>query len=294
MTHGRPAPRPLPLRDAREGGDTRFGDLPEWDLSDLYPGRDAPELTRDLDWLAGECTAFAADYEGRLAELDADGLLACIRRYEAISRTAGRIMSYAGLLHAQDTTDTGRGKFLSDMQGRVNEMTTALVFFPLEMNRIPEDRLDAHLAASADLARYARVLARMRAMKPYQLSDELEKFLHDQSVVGATAWVRLFDETMAALRFPVLGEERSLEGTLDLLSDHDREKREAGARALIEVLGKNIPLFSRITNTLVKEKEVEDRWRKLPGPQMSRHLANDVEPRWSRRCATPWWRPIRG
>ncbi|MSU88595.1 M3 family oligoendopeptidase [Rhodobacteraceae bacterium 2CG4] len=269
---------PRPLFDAADPGAAQLGDLPEWNLDDLYPGMDSDALTADLDRLAADCASFAADYEGRIAKLDAAGLLQCIRRYEAISETAGRIMSYAGLLHAQDTTDPVRGKFLSDMQGKVNEATTALVFFSLEMNRVPDQTLEAHLAANADLARYKPVLDRLRKMKPHQLSDELEHFLHDQGVVGASAWVRLFDETMAGLRFAVDGEEKPLEATLDLLSDHDRATREKGARALVEVFGKNVPLFARITNTLAKEKEIEDRWRKLPTPQASRHLANDVEP----------------
>ena len=267
------------LRDAREATTaTEFGDLPNWDLTDLYPAEDAPELARDLDWLGKECAAFNADYAGKLADLDAAALLACVRRYEQISAITGRIMSFAGLRYYQNTTDQNRSKFFSDMQAKVNDFTTHLVFFSLEMNRIPDATLDGHIAANTDLARYKPILDRMRKMRPYQLSDELETFLHDQGVVGAAAWNRLFDETMAALTFDVDGETLPLEATLNLLSDHDRARRESGARALAEVLQKNTPLFARITNTLAKEKEIEDRWRKLPTPQASRHLANDVEP----------------
>ena len=122
------------------------------------------------------------------------------------------------------------------------------------------------------------MLDRIRKMKPHQLSDELENFLHDQSVVGPAAWNRLFDETIAGLEFEVDGEAPPLEATLNLLSDHDRAKRQAGAEALAKVFQAKLPLFARITNTLAKEKEVEDRWRKLPTPQTCRHLANDVEP----------------
>jgi len=153
-----------------------------------------------------------------------------------------------------------------------------MVFFSLELNRVDDAQLDAMVAADNGLARYKPILDQMRAMKPYQLSDELEKFLHDQSVVGATAWNRLFDETMAGLTFNIDGEEMVLEATLNLLSDTDRTKREAGAKALVAVFQDNISLFARITNTLAKEKEVEDRWRGLPTPQASRHLANHVEP----------------
>ena len=269
---------PHPVRDAEtSSGGKDLGKLPEWDLSDLYSGADAPELERDLDWLESECACFAADYEGRLADLDADGLLACIRRDEAISRVAGRIMSFAGLRYYQQTTDSGRAKFLSDCQEKITRFTTPLVFFSLELNRLDEDALRAMYDESTELARYAPVLRRIRAMKPYQLSDELEKFLHDLGVVG-DAWERLFDETIAGLSFTVDGEEMGIEATLTLLTDHDRAKREAAARELARVLGENQRTFARVHNTTTKEKEVLDRWRGMPTAQTGRHLSNDVEP----------------
>jgi oligoendopeptidase F len=272
-------PHTRPFFDANASGGG-FGDLPEWDLTDLYPAPDAPEFARDMAWLAKAGADFAAAYEGRLAGLDAAALLACVLTYEAIDVTAGRIMSYAGLRYYQNTMDSDRAKFMADAQDKVTEATTPLVFFSLEFNRLDEAHLTGLLAANADLARYKPVFDRMRAMRPYQLSDELEKFLHDQSTVGSAAWNRLFDETMAGLMFTVAGEEDALnlEATLNLLTDADRARREAAARALAQVFDKHIKLFARVHNTLAKEKEIEDRWRKMPTPQMGRHLSNHVEP----------------
>jgi len=269
---------PFPVRDANAvGGSDNLGNLPEWDLTDLYSSEDAPELSRDLDWLEGECASFAADYEGKLADLDADGLLTCVLRNEKINAIAGRIMSFAGLRYYQLTTDADRAKFLSDMQEKITIFTTPLVFFTLEINRIDDDVLQARFAANADLARYEPVFRRIRAMKPYQLSDELEKFLHDLGVVG-DAWERLFDETIAGLTFTVDGEELNIEGTLNLLTEQDRAKREAAARELAEVFQSNIKTFARVHNTQAKEKEIVDRWRNMPTAQTGRHLSNDVEP----------------
>ena len=270
-----------PLRDAdavRGADAVPLGDLPEWDLSDLYSAPDAPELTRDLDRLDAACVSFAGDYEGRLAALTPAEMLECVERYQQIDLIAGRIMSYAGLRYYQNTTDAGRAKMLGDLQARITDMTTRLVFFSLEFNRIPDQIYDQIFTAPCGPSRYKSVFDRMRAMRPYQLSDELEKFLHDNSVVGAAAWNRLFDETTAALTFDVDGEVLGLEATLNLLTDHDRARREAGARALARVFGDNIKLFSRIHNTLAKEKAIEDKWRKMPTPQTARHLSNHVEP----------------
>ena len=267
-----------PVFDANTSGGKDLGNLPEWDLTDLYASPEAPELQRDMAWLETECADFAKTYEGKLATLDAAGLLAAVQRYEQIDVIAGRIMSFAGLRYYQITTDSERAKFMADCQDKITDFTTPLVFYGLEFNRLDDDHLTGLLAANADLARYKPVFDRMRAMKPHQLSDELEKFLHDQSTVGAAAWNRLFDETMAALEFEVDGESLSIESTLNLLTEQDRSKREAATHALAAVFQDNIKLFSRVHNTLAKEKEIEDRWRKMPTPQTGRHLANHVEP----------------
>jgi oligoendopeptidase F len=269
---------PFPVRDANAGsGSDGLGDLPEWDLTDLYAADDAPELTADLDWLEGECAAFAADYAGKLDTLDADGLLECVLRNEKISTKAGRVMSYAGLRYYQLTVDAERAKFMSDCQEKITNFTTPLVFFTLELNRSEDDKLAAMLAENADLARYKPVFDRIRAMKPHQLSDEMEQFLHDLGVVG-DAGEKLFDETIAGLEFTVDGEELNIEGTLNLLTEQERAKREAASHELARVFAANIKTFARVHNTQAKEKEVMDRWRKMPTPQTGRHLSNDVEP----------------
>ena len=273
---------PFPVQDVNAGSggidsDDPMGNLPEWNLDDLYTGEDAPELKRDLEWLETECAAFAADYENKLAMLDAASLLNCVLRNEKINQVAGRIMSYAGLRYYQMTTDASRAKFMSDAQEKITNYTTPLVFFTLELNTLDDYHMEALLTANADLARYKPVFDRIRAMKKYQLSDELEKFMHDLGVVG-DAWERLFDETIAGLEFNVEGDLLNIEGTLDFLTDPNRSKREAASRELAEVFGANIKTFARVHNTQAKEKEIIDRWRGMETPQTGRHLSNDVEP----------------
>ncbi len=263
---------------ASETGGRPLGNLPEWDLTDLYPEPHSAEFNNDIDWLEQACADFANDYEGKLAKLDAAGLLEAVQRYERIDVVAGRIMSYAGLRYYQQTTDSERAKFMSDCQDRLTSYTTPLVFWGLEFNRLDEEHLETLLGQSQELNRYRPVFDRMRAMKPYQLSDELEKFLHDQSSVGAAAWNKLFDETIAGLTFSVDGEELNIEGTLNLLTEQDRSKREAATHELARVFKTQIRLFARVHNTLAKEKEIEDRWRGMPTPQTGRHLSNHVEP----------------
>ncbi len=270
---------PFPVRDANASGASEepLGNLPDWNLDDLYVGQDAPELSRDLETLERDCASFAADYEGKLNTLDAAGLLTCIQRQEKINQIAGRIMSYAGLRYYQKTTDAERAKFMSDCQEKITNFTTPLVFFTLELNRLEDDHLAGLLVQNVNLARYKPVFDNIRAMKPYQLSDELEKFLHDLGVVG-DAWERMFDETIAGLEFDIDGEPLNIEATLNFMTDPDRAKRETAARELANVFSNNIKTFARVHNTQAKEKEIMDRWRGMPTAQTGRHLSNQVEP----------------
>ncbi|MDG2407125.1 MAG: M3 family metallopeptidase, partial [Paracoccaceae bacterium] len=268
----------FPLYDINDdSGSKDLGNLPEWDLSDLYSSQDAPELAHDLKWLEGECATFATDFEGKLAQLDAQAMLDCVLRKERINAVSGRIMSFAGLRYYQLTIDDDRTKFMSDMQEKITNFTTPLVFFTLELNRIDDAALQRLLDSNSALARYQPVFDRIRALKPYQLSDELEKFLHDLGVVD-DAWERLFDETIAGLTFKIDCQDLNIEGTLNMLTDPDRDEREKGAVELARVFTENIKIFARVHNTQTKEKEILDRWRGMPTPQMGRHLSNHVEP----------------
>jgi oligoendopeptidase F len=253
-----------------------LGGLPEWDLSDLYPGPDSEPLMQDLSALTKEAEAFRDRYEARLAALSGAELGAAVEAYERLQEKIGRIMSYASLVHAGNLSDPELGRFYQTMQERTNAISTALLFFALELNRLEDADLDAKLADPV-LAHYRPWLRDTRAFRPHQLSDEIEKLLHEKYVAGRAAWTRLFDETIADLRFPFRGKDLTEPEALDLLSDKDPETRREAAQAIGEVLGKNTRTFALITNTLAKDKEIEDRWRRFPRPISSRNLANFVE-----------------
>jgi oligoendopeptidase F len=255
---------------------TALADLPEWDLSDLYPGRDSEALTRDLTRLASDAEAFRERYQGHLADLSGAALGAAIKTYERLQEQSGRIISYASLVHAGDLADPEIGRFFQTMQERINAVSTTLLFFTLELNKLDDAELAAKQADPA-LARYRPWLRDTRAFRPHQLSDEIEKLLHEKYVAGRAAWTRLFDETIADLRFPIGGKELTEAEALNLLSDGDPEIRREAALVIGEVLGKHARTFALITNTLAKDKEIEDRWRGFARPISSRNLANFVE-----------------
>jgi len=259
-----------------------LGALPEWRLADLYQGMDSPRFAADFERAEGEARRFAEAYRGKLAALadraDAGEMLAeAVRAYESLQDLTGRIMAYASLLYASDTSDPAIAKFHADAQERVTALAGDLLFFELELNRLDDAKLNAAMAAPA-LQRYRPWLEDIRKEKPHQLADDLERLFLDKSVSAAAAWNRLFDDTMAALRFDFEGESLTLEPLLGKLMDPDEKVRETAASALAKTLGANLRLFALITSTLAKDKETSDRWRKFKDVADSRHLANRVEP----------------
>jgi len=268
--------------NSRKAASSSRGDkLPEWNLSDLYSAIDAPEVTRDLDRLDAECVAFENDYKGKLAERTAgEGggrwLAGAVKRYEAIDDLAGRLSSYAGLVHAGDSVDAVISKFYGDVSERLTNASVHLLFFALELNRVDDAVIESAMGA-VELAHYRPWIEDLRKDKPYQLEDRVEQLFHEKSQSGYAAWNRLFDQTISSLRFKVSGKEIAIEPTLSLLQDRDGVKRKAAAEALAKTFKANERTFALITNTLSKDKEISDRWRGFKDVADSRHLNNRVE-----------------
>jgi oligoendopeptidase F len=253
-----------------------LGVLPEWNLTDLYPGETSAALSGDLDAAARDAKAFKTRFGGKVARQSGGNLWGAIAEYERLDEIIDRVMSYAQLVYSGDMSSAENGRFYQSMQERVTEIGSDLLFFSLEINRIEDADLEEKLQ-SPELAHYRSWLRDVRVFRPHQLSDELEEMLHEKSVAGRGAWMRLFDETMAGLRFGMDGETLTAAEVLDRLSHKDGAVREAAARSLAKVLGANTKLFALVTNTLAKDKEVEDKWRKYPQPISSRNRVNQVE-----------------
>ncbi|WP_169195327.1 M3 family oligoendopeptidase [Devosia sp. MC1541] len=263
---------------APQSSHNQFGTLPVWDLNDLYPGKDSPEFKTALDQLRTLSDAFEAKYKGKLVELTKAGkLIEAIKDSETLSDIGGRVGSFAFLQYAQNTVDQDRAKFMGDINEVLTQLSIKTLFFELELNRIEDADLDAALAQSEELARYKVWFAELRKAKPHQLDDKLEELFNEKSVTGFSAWNRLYDETLSSLEFTVAGETLGLEATLNLLSDKDPAKREAGFKALAETFKNNTRLFTHITNVLAKDKEISDRWRGYGDIADSRHMSNSVE-----------------
>jgi oligoendopeptidase F len=259
----------------------KLGAVPEWNLSDLYPAIDSPALKRDLDAADGDCAAFEQAFKGRLQAMaageGAGGALAeAVKRYETLEDRLGRIVSYAALVYAGNSTDPIRAKFYGDVQERITTASLHVLFFPLELNRIDDAVLEKAMSDPA-LGHYRPWIEDVRKEKPYQLEDRVEELFHEKSVTGYSAWNRQYDDTIAELRFRIGGKELSIEPALNLLQDVDGRKRKAAAQGLAKAFKANLRPFTLITNTLAKDKEISDRWRGFADIADDRHLSNRVE-----------------
>ncbi|MFL2655073.1 MAG: M3 family oligoendopeptidase [Alphaproteobacteria bacterium] len=257
-----------------------LGDLPEWNLDDLFPGIDSDFLKNLLERTDAQAKLLNTKYSGKIGNISASDLAKVIVEYEEIDESLARIMSYASLVYAADMSDQESGRFYQSMQEQVTDIATQLLFLTLEINKIDDPTMKRNLADNA-LAKFEPWLRDVRALRPHQLSDDIERLLLEKQVVGKSAWIRLFDETMADLRFEV----ELITGTktytsaevFNLLSDKNNSIRKAAAISIGKVLADNARVFTLITNTLAKDKEVEDKWRHFKEPVSSRNLSNFVE-----------------
>jgi oligoendopeptidase F len=250
--------------------------LPSWDLSDLYGSPDSPLIEADLTETDRKAQAFSDQYTGRLAGLSGAELAAAMAGFEAIDEVLGRVMSYAQLLFSADSSDAAAGRFYQIAMERCTAISAKTLFFRLELNRIDDAVLEEKFL-DPGFARWRPYLRDLRVWRKHQLSDELERFIHERDVSGRAAWSRLFDETIAGMRVPHSGEQLTVSAALNKLSDQDRHVRETAAAAIGQAFADRLKLFSLVTNTLAKDKEILDSWRKFPTPATERNLSNVVE-----------------
>ena len=261
--------------------DPALGNLPEWNLGDLYTSRDGSAFLGDLEKAKADAAAFQERWKGNLAAASAktgdEGLGEALRQFEALEDIIGRIGSYAGLTYYSDMTDPANGKFFADTSAAITDMAGNLLFFSLELNRIDDKVLETAMADDPGAGHYRPWLTDLRKEKPYQLDDRLEQLFLEKSQTGAAAWNRLFNESQAELRFTLDGETLTLEAILNKLQEADPALRARAAGEISRVFQANIRVFTLITNTLARDKDISDRWRGFKDIADSRHLSNRVE-----------------
>ncbi len=253
-----------------------LGKLPIWNLKDLYESPKAKKLNNDLNKLRISTKKFEKKYASKITKISSNQLLKAIIELEDIDTKIDKIMSYAHLLVAEDGNNEKNKIFYQQMQEQITNIASSIVFFSLEINEISEKNLKK-IYADKKLKIYKNWIKNIRKFKPYQLDVKTEKLLQEKSITSRSAWIRLFDDTIASLKFPFKGKNLSSAEIFNFLSDKKESNRKKSAEVVSAVLKDNISLFTSITNNLAKDKSINDKWRGLPNPVSSRNLSNVVE-----------------
>ena len=253
-----------------------LGKLPIWNLVDLYESPNSKKLRDDLRNLGIITKKFEKKYNNKVINLSSEKLLKAIIELEKIDIKIDKIMSYAHLLVAEDGNNEKNKIFYQKMQEKITSIASSLVFFSIQINEISDHNLNK-LFSNRSLGVYKNWTLNLRKFKPYQLDIKTEKLLQEKSITSRSAWVRLFDDTIASLKFPFKGKELSSAEIFNYLSDKKELNRKNSAKVVSKVLKSNIRVFATITNTLAKDKSINDNWRGLPNPVSSRNLSNVVE-----------------
>ena len=253
-----------------------LGKLPIWNLKDLYLSQKNKSLIRDLNNIKNDSLKFEKKYQNKVHLLTANNLYKAIYQLEQIDVLMDKILSYAHLLVAEDGNNEKNKIFYQQMQETITNYASSIIFFTLELNKISEKKINI-LVKNKKLQIYKNWIINKRSFKPYQLDLKIEKILQDKSITSHSAWIRLFDDLIASLKFPFKKEELSSAQIFNFLSDKNESNRKLAAKSIGKVLCNNIKIFATITNTLAKDKSINDSWRKLPTPISARNLSNVVE-----------------
>lgn len=249
-----------------------------WNLGDLYDGISDPKIDETLTESFTRAEQFEADYKGKIntAELTAATLGAALREYEAINQESAKPMAFASLLFTTDTGDPARGAFLQKMREQGTKLALPLLFFDLELAAVSGEVL-APLLDTPEVAPYSHYLGVVRASRPHMLSETEERLMEEMANTGGRAFERLFEETTSNAVFHWNGEELGLAQITAKFMDSNREVRRTAAAAFTAGLEPHLRTLSYIFNTLLQDKNVEDRLRRYSTAQESQHKANELD-----------------
>lgn len=251
--------------------------LPNWNLDDLYSSPTDSKITTDLENTSQRSLELEKKYNGKINSTPADSLHAVIVEYENITEILGKIATYSYLYFVTDITNQERASFYQNMSEKINNISQNLLFLPLEIAKISDIDLQNLYKKSENLKGYKSYIRDLGVFKQYQKSKEIEKILHEKDQTANSSWSRLFDETIAGLKFKFNKKDLSAAEIFNLLSSHKAEERKAAAKSIGKTLKNNIKILAFITNVLAKDKAIDDNIRKYPHPVKSRNISNFIE-----------------
>ncbi|MBI5392032.1 M3 family oligoendopeptidase [Candidatus Woesearchaeota archaeon] len=253
-------------------------EIPSWDLSDLYKNINDPKISSALKQNLTKAEQFEKTYRGKIKDknLTSQGLLNAIKEYEAILQENIKPEVYANLMFAADVKNPRHGAFMQQMKAGCLDVFQKMLFFELELLQQEEKKLEL-FEKDPVLKNYRHYLEKQRIIKPHRLSEAEEKILNDKSLTSSAAFYRLYQEELSVKKFKVKTKTLSETEVLDLLHHPKQETRKAAAEGLTKGLQEEARRLTFIANIMLQDKSIEDKYRKFPNPEYSRHLANEID-----------------
>ena len=121
-------------------------------------------------------------------------------------------------------------------------------------------------------------LSAQRVFRPYLLTEPEEKIITEKAVSGVSAWSRLYEEVLGALRVDLRTRTSpsSLETAMAKLYSSDRDERQGAAEAVTAALEPGLRTRTSIFNTILVDKWIDDRLRGYPTWISARNLSNET------------------
>ena len=245
---------------------------PQWNLKEFYDSYKSEKIETDIEKIRSSTINFNKKYKNTLKNLSNKKIIQSIKEFEKIEERIGKLKSYIYLIYCTNQLDTEIVAFYQKVNEQLTNIDSNLLFFCLELNSLSEKKINV-----LEGNRFFVWLKNLRKFKNYQKKEEIEKILLDKNLTSSNSWIRLFDQTMAGIKFSFKNKNLNESEILNLLSSSNSSTRKLAAKSFSSGLKSNINIFSIITNTLSKDLDIDREIRGFKFSESFRHLNNQVE-----------------
>ncbi len=255
-----------------------LGQMPNWNLTDLYKDIDDTQINIDIENLEHDILNFQKTYKNQIAKTSGTILFEALKLYENIFERISKLGSYAYLKYSEDLRSEKNLQFHQKITEVLTNFSSSLAFFEIEINELSNIAIQKRFNQSKDLVKYyGTYIKNIRLFRNHQLKVKLQELETEKSITGRQAWVKLFDETIDGMEFNFDGKILNEAQILEIVNGSNEQNRKKAGKVFGETLGKNIKLLAYITNTLAKDLEISNKWHKYRDPIQERNLSNLIE-----------------
>ena len=245
---------------------------PSWNLKEFYDSHKSNLLYKDIDRINKKAINFKEKYKNNLKNLNAQSIIRSIKEFEKLEEEIGKIKSYVYLKYCTNQLDSEIVAFYQKINEKLTSVDSHIIFFCLELNLLSEKTIN-----KIKNSKYHVWLKNLRKFRKFQKNEEIEKILLDKNLTSSNGWIRLFDQTIAGIKFKFKNKYLGESEVLNLMSSPNSETRKLAAQSFSQGLKSNINVFSIITNTLSKDLDIDKKIRGFTHSESFRHLNNQVD-----------------